>query len=43
VVEFDAQDRSLADNPVGMRYRHLFGDNLDWHNKGIEGYIQSLA
>jgi len=43
VVEYDKQQRTLKDNPVGARYRSLFGDRITWWNKGLEQYIRSLG
>lgn len=40
VVEYDAEQRPLRENPVGMRYRSLFGDELDWQTGGFGGWLQ---
>jgi hypothetical protein len=42
VVEYDPQNRLLQDNPVGLRYRTLFGDGLDWHSSGFGPWVQGL-
>ena len=42
VVEMDKCKRSLKDNPVGSRYRILFGDGIDWHPEGMEEWLTTL-
>lgn len=41
VVEFDPGGRGLRDNPVGTRYRTLFGDKLDWRTEGFGGWVDA--
>ncbi|KWF15205.1 hypothetical protein WL82_28900 [Burkholderia ubonensis] len=42
VVGFDAAKPNLAavDHPVGRRYRTLFGDAIDWHACGLDGWLE---
>lgn len=42
VVEFDSMMSSLEKNAVGRRYRTLFGDGIDWHPEGLDGWLSSL-
>jgi hypothetical protein len=41
VVEFDPDGRGARDNPVGQRYRSLFGDGIRWHPEGLEAWLES--
>ena len=41
VVEFDPEHRALRENPVGRRYRSLFGDDLDWHTEGFGNWVDT--
>jgi hypothetical protein len=41
VVEFDPQRRHLREHPVGLRYRSLFGGELDWHTEGFAAWLES--
>lgn len=38
-VEFDPAGRGLRENPVGARYRTLFGDSLDWRTEGFGAWL----
>ena len=38
----DENVKSLASNPVGRRYRSIFGPNINWQVDGFEGLIASL-
>lgn len=40
VVEFDKKRRKINKHPVGLRYRSLFGDGLDWRTEGLEAWLQ---
>jgi len=40
VVEFDEQNRKIDEHPVGLRYRSLFGDQLDWRTEGFGMWLQ---
>lgn len=40
VVEYDPERRALATNPVGARYRMLFGNGLDWHPEGFAEWFE---
>lgn len=40
VVEYDRQKRAISDHPTGLRYRTLFGDNIDWRTEGFKGWLQ---
>lgn len=47
VVEYVKADeehqRPMAKNPVGRRYRALFGDAIDWHTHGFGHWIDAVA
>jgi kumamolisin len=40
VVDFDPAMSKLGDHPVGLRYRTLFGDGLDWHPEGLDAWLR---
>ena len=40
VVEYDEENRKLDEHPVGLRYRALFGDEIDWRTEGFEAWLQ---
>lgn len=40
VVEFDQRRRKIDKHPVGLRYRSLFGDGIDWRTEGFEAWLQ---
>lgn len=40
VVEYDEERRNVEENPVGQRYRSLFGDGFDWRTEGFQDWIQ---
>jgi hypothetical protein len=40
VVEYDDPPHPLRDNPVGQRYRSLFGDEIDWQPEGFLAWVQ---
>jgi len=42
VVEYDASGRAPEDNPVWQRYRTLFGNQIEWHDQGLEAYVDTL-
>jgi hypothetical protein len=43
VVEHAAgADMTLDRNPVGLRYRALFGDEIDWYPKGFERWLHDF-
>jgi len=42
VVEYDCKNRPLKSHPVALRYRSLFGDDIDWHTEGFEKYLKSM-
>lgn len=39
VVEHDETVPPLEQNPVGRRYRTLFGDGIDWHPEGMDAWL----
>lgn len=41
VIEYDKENPDVAatDHPVGRRYRTLFGDAMEWHASGIDGWL----
>lgn len=41
VIDYDAANPGVSalDHPVGLRYRALFGDGIDWHACGLEGWL----
>ncbi len=39
VVESDPALTGIHDNPVGRRYRTLFGDSVDWHPEGLDTWL----
>jgi NAD-dependent SIR2 family protein deacetylase len=39
VVEYDESSSALNENPVGRRYRTLFGDGIDWHPEGMDDWL----
>ena len=39
VVEYDPNQPKLDAHPVGRRYRTLFGDGIDWHPEGLDGWL----
>jgi len=43
VIEYDPNnpDVAAADHPVGRRYRTLFGDQMEWHASGLDGWLSS--
>ena len=41
VVEYDDKLKRLSENPVGLRYRALFGDQIDWHPEGFGAWLSS--
>jgi hypothetical protein len=43
VVEYDKKSRSLGKNPVGRRYRSLFGSQIHWHAGGFGSWIGRAA
>ena len=40
VVEYDEKKRKIDEHPVGLRYRALFGDEIDWRTDGFEAWLQ---
>jgi len=44
VVDYDETGSPALQNPVGRRYRSLFGDTIDWHPEGLDAWLpQSTA
>jgi hypothetical protein len=43
VVEFDESGRSVSDNPVGRRYRAVFGTGIDWHTGGFKKWLDNAV
>jgi hypothetical protein len=44
VVEVPVGDRtSLADHPVGRRYRALLGDGIEWRIEGFAAWMKEAA
>jgi hypothetical protein len=43
VVEYDPEQRALADHPVGRRYRSLFGGSIDWQTVGFGRWVESAS
>jgi len=41
VVEYDKENRNIEKHPVGLRYRALFGNKLDWRTEGFERWLKS--
>ena len=41
VVEYDQKRKTALNNPVGRRYRSLFGDDIDWHPEGLDEWLRS--
>lgn len=39
VIEKDKEHRSVAEHPVGTRYRALFGDQIDWRTEGFDRWV----
>lgn len=39
VVEYDPERRDIKNHPVGVRYRSLFGDDLDWRTEGFGEWL----
>ena len=40
VVEYDPDpNRAIFDHAAGRRYRSLFGDGVDWHACGLDGWL----
>ena len=39
VIEYDQQHRGLRANPVGQRYRSLFGDGIRWCTEGFGNWL----
>jgi len=40
IVESDLKRQKIDEHPVGLRYRSLFGDGLDWRTEGLEAWLQ---
>jgi hypothetical protein len=43
VVEYDPQNRSLAEHEVGNRYRALFGNRIHWVTSGFQNYAAPMV
>lgn len=43
VVEYDTEKRALRNHPVGMRYKALFGDRIEWNNDGFAQFVSRLS
>jgi hypothetical protein len=43
VVQHDERSRALQDDPVGRRYRSIFGAGVDWQPIGFMAWLQSLS
>ena len=39
VVDYDETGSPALQNPVGRRYRSLFGNNIDWHPEGLDAWL----
>ena len=39
VVEYDISQRALEEHPVGLRYRTLFGSEVDWRTEGFGRWL----
>jgi hypothetical protein len=42
VVEYDEKKQPKTDNYVWLRYRSLFGDDIEWFNEGFDKYVEGL-
>jgi hypothetical protein len=43
VVEYDEKNRSVEEHEVGQRYQSMFGQGLNWHTCGFEGWLTESA
>jgi hypothetical protein len=43
VVGYDPTMPLVDANPVGRRYRTLFGDGIDWHPEGLDAWLPLAA
>lgn len=41
VVEYDVNAQAIHDNPVGRRYKTLFGEGINWYVDGFEGFLNN--
>jgi len=39
VVEYDDRQRGISSHPTGLRYRNLFGEDIDWRTEGFRDWI----
>lgn len=43
VVESDDKNRSVDEHDVGQRYQSVFGQGIQWHTCGFEGWLKETA
>ena len=41
-VDEDGPNVPIGDHPVGLRYKNLFGDQINWHTQGFSKFVQSM-
>jgi len=42
VVEYDGKKQDKRENLVWLRYRSLFGDDVEWWNEGFDKYVDAM-
>jgi hypothetical protein len=42
VVEYDESHPAIGKHPVGKRYQSMFGDRIEWHTGGFEGWLNEV-